>query len=248
MKILKAIIIILLMGISYVIGVYYPFIEDPIAINDDPISKGDYYSIFIDSIVAICTFGAIIVALFADEIRGLVKKVDFEIRFSNNNIVEDVEDIKGSKKAKRYHNSLLIINNGNINAQNCELYLEDATFTTGNSQIDLNINNSPICWNENKNTSVYIPSQGKKVLFLFSICKPQNQSTPDGKNDFVPPQLQIAGLEDIESKAGKWELIYCLYSTTSKPKKFKVTIEWDGNWEEREKEMKNNLTMKLENI
>lgn len=53
---------------------------------------------------------------------------------------------------------------------------------------------------------------------------------------------------DVETKSGKWELTYCLNSINSKPMKFKYIIEWNGEWEERQKEMSDNLTMKLELI
>ena len=54
--------------------------------------------------------------------------------------------------------------------------------------------------------------EGKKVLLWFSIEKPQKQSTPDGKDYLSAAEINIIGLNNIESKAGKWELNYCLYS------------------------------------
>ena len=105
--------------------------------------------------------------------------------------------------------------------------------------------NNPINWNNNSNI-VYIPRQGKKVLPLFEILAPQKQSTPEGKIDVIPAVLNILGLKKIEAKAGKWELIYCLYTTNSKPKKFKYNVEWKGSWEERQTEMKDILKMNLE--
>ena len=85
-------------------------------------------------------------------------------------------------------------------------------------------------------------------MLLFEIIAPQQQSTPDGKTNTIPATLNILGLKNIEAKAGKWELIYCLYSISSKPQKFKYIIEWNGEWEGRQTEMKNILTMKLEMV
>ena len=137
-----------------------------------------------------------------------------------------------------------IFNNENVNAQNCELYLESAKFTSENSTKDLRIENTPINWNHGNNI-VYIPCQGKKVLPLFEVIAPQKQSTPDGKIDNIPAMLKLLGLNDMEAEAGKWVLIYCLYSTNSKPRKFECTIDWNGNWEERQTEMKDILRMQL---
>lgn len=109
----------------------------------------------------------------------------------------------------------------------------------------LTVENTPINWNQDNNI-VYIPYQGKKVLPLFEIIAPQKQSIPDGKTDIIPAVLRILGLRDTDAKAGQWELIYCLYSTNSKPQKFKYIIEWNDSWEERQTEMRNFLKMKLE--
>lgn len=231
--------------IGYFLGVFLPFGLGPCNMSNEPISKGDYYGNFINGFVALGTCSAVIVALFLDEIRSLFKKVTFNIQLDNEEAIEEVENIKGTKKAKRYHNSIQFFNNGNINAQNCELYLESAKFTSENSTSTLTVENTPINWNQDNNI-VYIPYQGKKVLPLFEIIAPQKQSTPDGKTDIIPAVLRILGLRDTDAKAGQWELIYCLYSTNSKPQKFKYIIEWNGSWEERQTEMRNFLKMKLE--
>lgn len=231
--------------LGYILGVFIPWGLGPCELSDTPISKGDYYGNIINGFVAFGTCTAVIVALFIDEIRSLFKKVDFDICLDSNEIIEDVENIKGTKKAKRYHNSIQFFNNGNINAQNCELYVESAKFRFDDSDTRLTVKNEPINWNLDNN-NVYIPYQGKKVLQVFEIIAPSKQSTPDGKTDIIPAEIKILGLQNIEAKAGKWEIIYCLYSTNYKPKKFKYSVNWNGKWEERQTEMKNNLKMNLE--
>lgn len=242
-------IVLLLCGISliigYFLGVFLPLGLGPCEMTNTPISKGDYYGNVINGFVAFGTCSAVIVALFLDEIRSLFKKVAFVIQLNSDEAIEEVENIKGTKKARRYHNSIQVFNNGNINAQNCELYVESASFISDNSTTTLTVENAPINWNLGNNI-VYIPYQGKKVLPLFEIIAPQKQSTPDGKTDIIPATLKMLGLKNIEAKAGKWEIIYCLYSTNSKPQKFKYIVEWNGNWEERQTEMKDILKMKLE--
>lgn len=242
-------IVLLLCGISliigYFLGVFLPLGLGPCEMTNTPISKGDYYGNVINGFVAFGTCSAVIVALFLDEIRSLFKKVTFGIQLNSDEAIEEVENIKGTKKARRYHNSIQFFNNGNINAQNCELYVESASFISDNSTTTLTVENAPINWNLGNNI-VYIPYQGKKVLPLFEIIAPQKQSTPDGKTDIIPATLKMLGLKNIEAKAGKWEIIYCLYSTNSKPQKFKYIVEWNGNWEERQTEMKDILKMKLE--
>lgn len=155
---------------------------------------------------------------------------------------------------RRLSNIIIIFsffNTGNINAQNCELYLENAEFFFENSSrcaTSLSVGNEPISWN-NANTSVYIPAQGKKVLHIFEMIAPQKQTNPDGKIDNIKPvEYVFLGLPSMEAKKGKWELTYCLYSTNSKPQRFKYSVVWNETWEDRQTEMKNMLTMKLEQI
>lgn len=230
---------------GYFLGIFLPLGLGPCEISNTPISKGDYYGNIINGFVAFGTCSAVVVALFLEEIRSLFKKVTFVIQLNSDEAIEELEDIKGTKKARRYHNSIQFFNNGNINAQNCELYIESAAFISDNSTITLTIENAPINWNLGNNI-VYIPYQGKKVLPLFEIIAPQKQSTPDGNTDIIPASLNILGLKNVEAKSGKWEIVYCLYSTNSKPQKFKYIVEWNGKWEERQTEMKNILKMKLE--
>lgn len=231
--------------IGYFLGVYLPLGLGPCEIKNEPITKGDYYGNIINGFGSFSTFAAVICALFLNEIRSLFKKVDFVIQLENNEAIEDTEDIKGSKKAKRYHNSIIFINNGNINAHNCELYIENAVFTSDHSTHSLSVENSPIKWSSDNNI-VYIPPAGKKILHLFEIIAPQKQSTPDGKTDEIPAKINMLGLKGIEAKSGKWELDYCLFTSNSKPQRFRFIIEWNGRWEERQTEMKDYLKMKLQ--
>ena len=187
-------IVLLLCGISliigYFLGVFLPLGLGPCEMTNTPISKGDYYGNVINGFVAFGTCSAVIVALFLDEIRSLFKKVTFVIQLNSDEAIEEVENIKGTKKARRYHNSIQFFNNGNINAQNCELYVESASFISDNSTTTLTVENAPINWNLGNNI-VYIPYQGKKVLPLFEIIAPQKQSTPDGKTDIIPATLKL---------------------------------------------------------
>lgn len=236
---------LVILVIGYLLGMYIPYIG-PYEFSNRPISKGEYYGNIINIFAALGTCLAVIVALFMNEIRSLFKRVIYSITLDSPEAIEEVEDVKGTKKAKRYHNSIQIYNDGNINALNCELYLESAKFTSASSIVTLNVENSPIKWNKIDNSIIHIPYKGKKVLHLFEIIAPQKQSTPNGSTDETSAQITILGLNNIGIIPGKWDLSYCLYSTSSKPQKFKYIVEWTGQWEERQTEMKNFLTMKLE--
>lgn len=95
-------IILLLCGISliigYFLGVFLPLGLGPCEMTNTPISKGDYYGNVINGFVAFGTCSAVIVALFLDEIRSLFKKVTFVIQLNSDEAIEEVENIKGTKK------------------------------------------------------------------------------------------------------------------------------------------------------
>lgn len=232
---------VLLLFVGYSLGVLLPpWFLNLTRIANGPINRGDYLLIVVGAFTALGTFSAAVVALFMNEIRGLFKKVSYNIRLDSPEAIEDVVDIKGSKKAKRYHNSVQFHNEGNINALNCELYVENAELTENGITTPLNWENAPIKWG-----AEYIPYQGKRILPIFEITAPQKQSTPDGKINELPGQINIAGLKAVEARAGSWSIDYCLYSASAKPKKFRLLINWNGKWEERQKEMKEMLKMSL---
>ena len=222
-----------------------------IEVSDAPISKGEYYGNWIDAFGAVSTFLAVLVALFASEIQACFRKVKFEVELSDGGVVEDlIDDGNGGKKASRYYTSIQITNNGNINALDCELYLEKAEVYADKHDES----NAKIIDTEyvaiaigNVGGNVYIPSNGKKVLQIIEVLSPEKQSTPDGGKAVTKPQLNIPGLKNIDKQfeSGKLKLTYCLYSSNAKPKKFDVVLLWNGTWEKRQTEMRRVLTTKL---
>lgn len=244
-------LIILIAG--YILGVFLPFNLGPCEIIDTPITKGDYYGNWINGFVAFGTIAAVILSLFLDDIKTLFKKVSFKINLDSEDALEDLYDTKNNRKALKYYNDINIINEGNINALRCELYLESAEFfktsTCKNGTPHL-VENRPIKWGYDNSTDTYIPSKGKKKLRIFEMFAPIEQSNPDEKDEkHIPAQYNFAGLsEKINANSGKWVLTYCINSTNSKPKRFKLNIEWDGEWEERQQDMSKSLTTKIESL
>jgi hypothetical protein len=80
------------------------------------------------------------------------------------------------------------------------------------------------------------------------MMAPQKETNPNEEDNTKPAEYTFLGLPNKEAKKGKWELIYCLNSTNSKPQRFKLVVIWHGKWESRQADMKKLLTMKLEQL
>lgn len=217
------------------------------------ISSGELFYYFINTIQAIGTVGAVIIALFSDNIKNYFRKPKLDISLHSNDLIEELDNCNGeNRKAKRYHNSVDVFNKGNINAESCEIYIDSILFKGLGMQNSIELLQSEhlLYWSGNeKRNNTYIPVQGKKSFQLYEIFPPEEQGTPGGSASKVPPQLFIGSYKvPDEYCGGKWEITICLYSPSLKPQKFKVIIEWDGNWENRQMEMKGKVRNSIERL
>jgi hypothetical protein len=252
----QALITILITGITaYFIGNFMPIKALVPNIDwDKKISSGELFYYSICFIQAIGTIAAVLVALFSENIKGYFRKPVLSIDLHNKELMEELDNNgEKNRKAKRYHNSIDVFNKGNINAESCEIYIDSILFVRlgMNTPIELLQNEHILYWsgNEQRNNT-YIPLQGKKSFQIFEIFPPEEQGTPGGGDTAtIPPKLVIGSYKiPDEYCGGKWEVKICLYTPTLKPQKFKVTIEWDGSWENRQMEMKSKVTNKIELI
>lgn len=130
------------------------------------IGAGDLYNYCVNTIQAIGTVGAVIVALFSDNIKSYFRKPELDISLHSDDLMEELDNCNGAnRKAKRYHNSVDIFNRGNINAENCEVYIDSIAFKGLGMQTFTEIlqNEQSLYWSGNEQRhNTYIPVQGKK--------------------------------------------------------------------------------------
>lgn len=244
---MRILIALILLVIGYFIGVFFPFNVQP-EIVVKPLTSGEYYYYKITTFGVVGTFLTVVVALFKDDIIRLFKRVKFRFNFmEDQKLHEETENIQGTKKATKYYSVSNLTNIGNINADDCKLFIDKIIFTS-DSKSDIILSESkPISLLVDKER-VYIPSQGKIPLHLFELHQPQKSSTADGQGkEEIPPKLKILGHTDINvEKGGEWKCSYSLHSSSMlKPQRFEVQISWDGNWEHRLSEMSSNLKVEL---
>lgn len=248
-------IALLIVILAYIFGCIIPFKAFIPNIDwNKQISPGELVYYFICTLQAIGTIGAVIVALFNDNIKSYFRKPKLSINLHNNDICEELDEHKdGSRKAKRYHNSIDIVNEGNTTAENCEIYIESISFTGlgMKTSVELLQNDYFLSWsNSEQKNSTYIPVNGKKSFQLYEILPAEEQGTPGGGNRAKIPAQLVIGSYKVPSEycGGKWNIMICLYSPSSKLHKFQVTIDWDGNWEDRQMEMKNKVKNSINTV
>ncbi len=243
----KLLLCLLILLVGYVLGVFCPLkVFQPNVDWSKQISSGELFYYTVSFFQSICTFAAVIIALFNDSIRSHFRKPNLQVRLRSNDIIEELDSNTAPlRKAVRYHNSIDIFNEGNENADNCEISIESISFIGLGMQQPINIlqNSIDLYWNGTSDQNkTYIPAQGKKYFQYIEIQPPTEQSTPGGASDTTPPRLSIGTfMVPSEYGGGKWTATVLLSSPKSKPQRFKIVIDWDGTWENRQMEMKNKV-------
>lgn len=115
--------------IAYIVGNIIPWkVFVPNIDWTKKISSGEYFYYCITVIQAIGTIGAVLVALFSDVIKSYLRKPALEFRLHKENVSEVLDENKTNIKAKAYLGAIDIFNNGNSNADDCELHVESIIF------------------------------------------------------------------------------------------------------------------------
>lgn len=218
--------------------------------NYIPMSFKDIMELILTALGCLGTFGAVIVALFKDDIERWFKKVKFEFCLSSDSFIELTEGPVNEIRAISYYNNVIIQNTGNIYANNCELYLESAQLYNEQNKVIYSItpDNEPINWST-QTTLIGLPIKGKKSLKLFELFEPEHSSDPNGTINTSVPIFQFLGVKNgTAAEKGKWKITYCLMCQNTEPFRFCIDINWNGEWRNRKADMENQLTIKLETI
>ncbi|WP_298153891.1 hypothetical protein [Flavobacterium sp.] len=246
-------IIIGVVALGYLIGLVFPYhFFQPSFNESDPITKAEYYRIVIAIISAMITFCAMIVALFKDDFREYWKRPKIKFIEPSNLTIEDKENSESENATSESHiivnkyiSRIEVLNEGNLPAQNAEIYLDNLTFTPKNSSIQQHVETTSTAleWNGNGSSSIIIPPGGKKLVRIAEITAPEKFSTPDSTQTAKAATITIGDLESTEQK-GTWKAKFTLYAQNHRPTSFDITIEWDGQWKSRLTEFKNHCMIK----
>ncbi|MCM1302314.1 MAG: hypothetical protein NC250_03100 [Alistipes senegalensis] len=234
---------------GYILGMFFPFVGW-CKVSDSPITKGDYYGIFVNVFLTIATFLTVIVALWKESILRYFKHPQCEIELLDEGIIENIDIDQPSPQADSYECVLKIHNKGNIVATGCEVCISEVLYSKKSSTEKKPIRDlsgkKKLYW---ESVFLDIPPRISKELLLFKICSPNNFGTPNTnltnncRIDFNGVQIPLN-----RAQSGVWEIRYYMNYKNGESIHFGLNIEWDGSWKYRKSEMKDVLKIKITNL
>lgn len=190
------------------------------------------------------TFWAVIVALFSQQILDWLFACRCDISLRDDNFIGYVEDAA----IVMYENYLLLSNPSSSVIRDCEIVIKKIMYKQNPannlkkiSKIETNLiwpNGRKKC-NIRKGDSLEIP--------LARILPNTPMGVPNHQNNIEQTHLVIEGasIPRQYNKQGTWEIEYEILSRQEIISKFKIIINWSGEWCDVEREMQLRVTMSL---
>jgi hypothetical protein len=259
----KLFIILLLFFLSafYFLGILFPIKPIRPYLVDKGITINDLLTRLFQLLAAMATFTSVFVALFRDELRRKfleVHKVYIDF-VEVDKLGEDKLDMEGEtdeKKVNKYLCELEFKNLGNIHVMGCEIYIQNIRVKNSINEKPIKRSHSRLEWDNSNQTKTLIPIRGKVYLTAFTILPSQEIMEYDSETNTekenlkkLPPILKITDNVKFDSndiKDAEIIIEYLLCFENNQPKEFNLVIKWNGRWESRIPEMKENISINLE--
>lgn len=203
-------------------------------------------------ITAFGTLGAVFVALFKERIIRLFTHPTLSLSMKDDKCFsEDVDSEQQNPTSSQYMGILNVDNKGNVVATGCDVFIEKVLYakTREKRMKDITETESKrrLQWETGK---VDIPVNIPKPVLLFKIDKPNTYGTPAVQAIVQEPKCHLflngMKLRDNNSEKGVWEITYYINNIETGHKRFKLTIDWNGEWKTRKTEMADVLKVKFE--
>lgn len=210
----------------------------------------DWYYV-LSMIGSIGTVAAVAVALFKDEIMGslfhphiIAEKND---EGDDTGLIEVKDQNEGTPKVQYYECCARISNTGNRPTNQCEVKLIGVKYYMSNGKCkDLMKDTKHVDWSNSEEVATLLTEECKKVP-LFRIYPDNSEGTPDNKTKSLK-RIHLFGftMENKFQRNGHWIFSYKISSSQKEYCKFDVDVNWSGTWCDRINEMKDEITVKLE--
>lgn len=234
-----------IIGIVILLSVAFLVLPQLLIKNWEDLSEGFsnrmlilYYSFTI--LGAIGTCAAVIIALFSEEIKMWLYKPNISIQFKEDAGFSEIIDENDSIPiAESYRCFLQFEDQGFVNVADCSLKVVDIKHGKNKEKVK-----TIKTWAGTKRVNPYpfeISVDYPYELKILSINNPNLYGTPTDNPH--TPLISIYGLylDDRYREKGYWEIHYCLVSRNGNSIKFKISVDWDGEFSSRKTEMKDHL-------
>lgn len=247
----KGLLIASLVVFGTIIGVIATMIWYAYHIGSNPQGHlQDWYHVF-SIIGSIGTVAAVVVALFKDEIMGslfhpqiIVNKND---EGDGTGLIEVKDQNERTLKARYYECCVQVSNTGNRPTNECEVKLIGVRYSTSNGKWkELMKDTKRVGWSYTEDAVTLLTDECKR-LPLFRIFPDNSEGTPDNTKKSLK-RIHLFGftLENKFQRKGQWIFSYKISSSKKEYCKFDVDVAWTGTWCDRINEMKDEITIKLE--
>ncbi len=192
------------------------------------------------------TLYAVIIALFSNDLQKLYHRPAIAIELTPPTLGSDTQTQGQQLQVNKYYRNICIKNGGDVQASECELYIESIKIANRIVKEDVVVK-----WNSNLERT-YIPAGGHRTVDLLEI-KP----TPDYiKSDDVEPDSQVNNLRGQlwltgMVAQGDWynneiAVTIAVYSiSTSEPVRKTIKINYNGQWSANKEEMEQFIKIEL---
>lgn len=239
-----------ILGIAVAVcSIIYWYYSNNVTINQHVVYEPLQALYYIFSIVgAIGTVFAVVVALTKESIMKWLYKPRLHAELVDDGITEILkDDIQGVLKASSFQCYVKIENFGSFAALGCRAQISDVSYASNKRLNSLpNVSKRVLLWDAGY---VDIPVNMKTKLLLFEIKNPNSIGTPkDSSKQPQKPVIQFNGcsLDISKRQKGKWQIDYFISSKNGNIYSFRIEIEWGGVFKNRATEMRDVLSVKLE--
>lgn len=247
----KTILIALLLAIGLIFGIIATIIWYTYHTSYDPHGHlQDWHHVF-SIIGSLGTVAAVVVALFKDEIMGSLFHphiiVDRNDEGDGTGLIEIKDQNEGTLKVKYYECCVRISNTGNRPTDECEVKLIGVRYSMSNGKWkDIMKDTKHVDWSYLEDVTTLLTDECKK-LPLFRIYPDNSEGTPDNRMK-SSKRIHLFGfaMENKFQRKGRWIFSYKICSSRKEYCTFDVDVNWSGTWCDRINEMKDEITIKLE--
>lgn len=204
---------------------------------DDGGTQNTIYYTF-EIVGGVGTLFAVIIALFNNDLQRLYHRPNIKIDLIPATLGSDTRAQGQQLQVNKYFRNLCIKNEGDIQASECELYIESIKINDRVVKEDVVVK-----WGTNMERS-FIPAGGHRTINFVEI-KPAPDYMKSDAADPVPPVNNLRGQMLLNGEAipedwygNAFVVTYAVYSiSTAEPVRKNIRINYNGQWSANQAEM-----------